>query len=108
MPCRDYMDDYRPEPQVPDLKSRLDKLSRIACKALAELEKYEDGGLETLILKDPEIAEWWAAHKEADRKAQEEAAAKQKKAAEKAAIARRKNEIKSKLTPEELKILGVK
>jgi hypothetical protein len=108
MPCRDYMDDYRPDPQVPELKNRLDKLSRIACKALAELEKYEDGGLETLILRDPEVAEWWSAHKEADRKAQEEEAARRRNAAKKAAMTRRKNEIKSRLTAEELKILGVK
>lgn len=108
MPCRDYMDDNRSDPMVQVLKDRLDTLSRIACKALQELEKYEDGGLETLILKDPEVADWWKAHKEADRKAQEEAAAKRRKAAEKAAITRRKNEIKARLTPEELKILGVK
>ncbi len=109
MPCRDYMDDNRgPDPMVSVLKDRLDTLSRIACKALQELEKYEDGGLETLILKDPEVDEWWRAHKEADRKAQAEAAEKRRKAAEKAALTRRKNEIKARLTPEELKILGVK
>jgi len=107
MPCRDYEDDYRPDPSVPILKERLDKLSRIACKALEHIEENADG-LEILILKDPEIAEWWAAHKEADRKAQAEAAEKRRKAAEKAALTRRKNEIKSKLTTEELKILGVK
>lgn len=107
MPCRTYDDDYRTVPDPATLE-KLDRLSRIACKALTELEKYEDGGLETLILKDPEVAEWWKAHKEADRKAQAEAAEKRKKAAEKAAMTRKKNEIKARLTPEELKILGVK
>lgn len=107
MPCRDYMDDNGPDPQVQVLKDRLDTLSRIACKALEHIEQSGDG-LEILVLKDPEIAEWWKAHKEADRKAQEEAAEKRRKAAEKAAITRRKNEIKARLTPEELKILGVK
>lgn len=107
MPCRDYMDDNGPDPQVGILKERLDKLSRIACKALQHIEESGDG-LEILILKDPEIADWWSAHKEADRKAQEAAAAKRREAAERAARTRRRNEIKAKLTPEELKILGVK
>lgn len=103
------MDDYRsgPDPQVAELKERLDKLSRIACKALTHIEESEDG-LEILVLKDPEVHEWWTAHKEADRKAQAEAAAKRKQAAEKAALNRKRNEIKSRLTSEELKILGVK
>lgn len=107
MPCRDYMDDNGPDPQIKILKERLDKLSRIACKALAHIEESKDG-LEILILKDPEIADWWSAHKEADRKAQEAAAAKRREAAERAALAKKKNEIKARLTPEELKILGVK
>jgi len=107
MPCRDYEDDYRPDPSVPALKERLDKLSRIACKALEHIEQTGDG-LEILILKDPEIAEWWSAHKEADRKAAAEEAARRRKIAEKAALTRKKNEIKARLTPEELKILGVK
>lgn len=107
MPCRDYMDDHGPDPEIGILRDRLDRLSRIACKALEHIEETGDG-LEILVLKDPEIADWWSAHKEADRKAQEESAAKRRKAAEKAAITRRKNEIKARLTPEELKILGVK
>jgi len=107
MPCRDYMDDHGPDPQVEVLKDRLNKLSRIACKALEHIEESGDG-LEILVLKDPEIADWWSAHKEADRKEREKEAAKRRAAAEKAAITRRKNEIKSRLTAEELKILGVK
>lgn len=107
MPCRDYTDDFKPDPLVYELKDRLDKLSRIACKALTHIEESGDG-LEIMILKDSEIAEWWAAHKEADRKAQVEEAERRRKIAEKAALTRRKNEIKAKLTPEELKILGVK
>ena len=107
MPCRDYMDDLAVDPQVGILKERLDRLSRIACKALQHIEESGDG-LEILILKDPEIADWWSAHKEADRKAQEAAAAKRRESAERAARTRRRNEIKAKLSPEELKILGVK
>lgn len=108
MPCRDYMDDRGPDPEVSALKSRLDTLSRIACNALEELEKYKDGGLEALVLKDPEVAEWWSAHKEADRKAKEEAAIKRKKAADARELNRKREEIKAKLSPAELKILGLK
>ena len=107
MPCRDYEDDYRPDPSVGMLKERLDKLSRIACKALTHIEETNDG-LEILILQDPEIAEWWSQHKENDRKAQEEAKKRRQEIAAKAALTRKRNEIKARLTPDELKILGVK
>ena len=107
MPCRDYMDDNGPDPEIGILRERLDRLSRIACKALEHIEESGDG-LEILVLKDPEIADWWSAHKEADRQAREEADKKRRAAAEKAALTRKKNEIKARLTPEELKILGVK
>ncbi len=107
MPCRDYSDEYRPDPEMPILKARLDKLSRIACKALTHIEESGDG-LEILILKDPEIQEWWTAHKEADRLEQEKIRAAREEAERKAALARRKAEIKSKLTAEELRILGIK
>lgn len=106
MPCRDYQDDYRSTAD-PAINEKLDRLSRIACKALEHIEASGDG-LEVLILKDPEIAKWWSAHKEADREAQEEAAKQRRVAAEKAAMIRRKDEIKARLTPEELKILGVR
>jgi hypothetical protein len=106
MPCRDY-DDYRTTPD-PAIKEKLDSLSRIACKALDYIEETDNAGLLALILKDKETADWWAEHKEADRKAKEEIAIKRRKAAEKAALTKRKNEIKARLSPEELKILGVK
>ncbi len=65
MPCRDYMDDVRsgPDPQVAELKARCDKLSRIACRALEHIEQSEDG-LEVLVLKDPEVQEWWHCYHE--------------------------------------------
>jgi len=106
MPCRSYDDDYRSVPD-PSVKAKLDMLARIACKALTHIEESADG-LEILILKDPEIQAWWSAHKEADRKAKEAEEARKRAIAEKAALTRRKNEIKAKLTPEELKILGIK
>ena len=97
MPCRDYMD--TPEYQR-DIQAKCDLISRIACKALQHIEDSGDG-LEMLILKDPEIAEWWTAHKEADRKEQERLRKEKEEARiRKAALA--------KLTPEEKKILRLK
>ena len=107
MPCRSYEDDY-PDPSIGKLKETNDKLARIACRALSFLEENDSIGMLALILEDEETADWWSGHKEADRKAQEELALKRKKAAEKAALTRKKNEIKARLSPEELKILGVK
>ncbi len=69
MPCQSYED---PRDTAADLKSLRDKLARIACAALTHIEESGDG-LEVLILKNPEVADWWRAHKEADRKAQERA-----------------------------------
>ena len=109
MPCRDYTDDVRsgPDPQVAELKARCDKLSRIACKALTHIEESEDG-LEVLVLKDPEIQEWWTAHKEADRKAREEEARRRAAAAEKRRLAKIKEETLASLTPDQIKALGLK
>lgn len=105
MPCQSYED---PRNDYHEREIR-DKLARIACKALTHLEELGDvGGLEVLILKDPEIAEWWHEHKEADRKAQAANEQKKKDAIARATLTRKKNAIKAKLTPEELKILGVK
>jgi hypothetical protein len=97
MACRDYRDD--PAYQR-DMQGELDILSRIACKALTHIEQSGDG-LEILVLKDPEIAKWWLAHKEADRKEQE----KLRKEQEKQML--RKSAL-SKLSAEERKALGIK
>jgi hypothetical protein len=99
MPCRSYPEDF-PEEMNKLTQEKLDVVSRIACKALQHIEDSNDG-LEILILKDPEIAKWWSAHKEADRKEQE----KKRKEAE---IKRLKKEALAKLTTEEKKILGLK
>lgn len=96
MPCRDYMDDV---PSI-NVQQKLDMLSRIACKALTHIEESGDG-LEMLILKDPEIADWWSAHKEADRRE------KERLAEEKRERRLRKTAL-SKLTDEEKDILGIK
>jgi hypothetical protein len=106
MPCRDYMDDV-PQSPVPDLKARLDMLSRIACKALDHIEESGDG-LEVLLLKDPEIADWWRAHKEADRKAAEAHERTRQIRMEKERLARIKAETIAQLSPDQKKALGIK
>jgi hypothetical protein len=102
MPCQSYGDDWRNEldhsSQIKALKKEADMLARIACKALTELEdnKIED----MLLLRDNEVREWWAKHKEDDRKAKEAREARERRAAiKKAALA--------KLSEEEKELLGI-
>jgi len=102
MPCRDYgSDDVSPTDswQYRDLKERADMLARIACKAMTELEnnKIED----LLLLRDDEVREWWAKHKEADRKAREQEERKQERLLLRRAALR-------KLSEEEKVALGLK
>ena len=103
MPCRDYASDRHSSPtdswQYHDLKVRADMLARIACKAMTELEnnKIED----LLLLRDDEVREWWAKHKEADRKAREKEERKQERLRLRRAALR-------KLTAEEKVALGLK
>ena len=108
MPCRDYMDDVDHSSTIRDMKERTDMLSRISCKALDSLDALNDGTLEALLLKDPEMHKWWIAHKEADRQAAE----KLRKANEKRVAEEHRKEVAksalAKLTPEEIKALGVK
>ena len=104
MPCKSYEDDYRSGSptdswQYKELKANNDKLARIACKAMTELESNSIGDF--LLLKDDEVRTWWLAHKEADRKAQEAAV-------EKARVAKVKRDALKKLTDEEKKVLGIK
>ena len=103
MPCRDYESDSYSSPtdswQYRDLKERADMLARIACKAMTELEnnKIED----LLLLRDDEVREWWAKHKEADRKAREKEQRKQERLRLRRAALR-------KLSEEEKIALGLK
>jgi len=103
MPCRDYESDSYSSPtdswQYREMKDRADMLARIACKAMTELEnnKIED----LLLLRDNEVREWWAKHKEADRKAQEKEKRKQERLRLRRAALR-------KLTAEEKVALGLK
>jgi len=84
-----------------------DKLARIACKALEHIEQTNDG-LEFVLMKDPEIHEWWMAHKKADRAAAAALEKKQKEAEIREARRKLKQEVLSRLTTEEIKALGVK
>ena len=105
MPCKSYEDYDSGSPNDSwqyrelKLKANNDKLARIACKAMTELERNSIGDF--LLLKDDEVRTWWLAHKEADRKAQEAAA-------EKARVAKVKRDALKKLTDEEKKVLGIK
>jgi len=102
MPCRDYgSDDVSPTDswQYRDLKERADMLARIACKAMTELENNRIEDL--LLLRDDEVREWWAKHKEADRKACEKEQRKQERIRLRRAALR-------KLSEEEKIALGLK
>ena len=105
MPCRDYPSDSYSDPadswqyRELKLKARADMLARIACKAMTELESNSIEDL--LLLKDDEVRTWWAAHKEADRKARETEERK------KQYLKLRRSALK-KLTDEEKKVLGIK
>lgn len=98
-----YDDNWRSAPsddrKIKELKSQADKLARIACKALNALEAMEKEDF--LLLKDNEVREWWAQHKEADRQARE---AEERKQSLKAAKAR----AMAKLTDEDKVLLGLK
>ena len=97
MPCMSY--DDRPDYSDREWKRKTDLLARIACKAMDALERT--GQEDFLLLKDDEVREWWAAHKEADAKAQAARAEKERHAElRRAALA--------KLTVEERKVLGIK
>lgn len=97
MPCRDYESDpgYDHREQY---KEQLDRLARIACKAMTELTKTGRGDF--LILKDDEVREWWEAHLEADRKEKARVAEQERRA-------RLKADALARLTDEEKEILGL-
>ena len=106
MPCRSYPEDF-PEEMEKMTKEKLDIVSRIACKALQHIEDSNDG-LEVLILKDPEIADWWSAHKEADRKAAQEHERTRIARLEKNRLEHIKQETLAQLSPDQKKALGIK
>ena len=97
MPCRDYSDDYRVVDNTETYKAIRDKLARIACKAMTQLEKVDP---DNKLFKNAEARDWWEAHKKADAEAAE--------ARRKAAEAKKKRQAAlAKLTDEERKILNL-
>lgn len=106
MPCRSYPEDF-PEAMTKLTQEKLDIVSRIACKALAHIEESGDG-LEILILKDPELSEWWAAHKKADAEEQRRIQELEEKKRATAERKQKKAAILAKLSPEERRILKSK
>jgi hypothetical protein len=102
MPCMSYETNWArnsDDHEVRKVKREADRLARIACQAMQTLEDM--GKADFLLLKDTEVREWWAAHKEADRKAREAFEAKLRREELKAAAL-------AKLTPEERAALGIK
>ena len=101
MPCQSYDTQWAEtsnDRDIKRLKKEADKLARIACRALQELE---DNGIEDmLLLKDDESREWWAKHKEADRKARAIVEAKERRE-------RVRQEALAKLSQEEREVLGI-
>ena len=101
MPCQSYDTNWATDHSDADirrLKRETDKLARIACRALEELER--NGIEDMLLLKDDETREWWAKHKEADRKAR--AVVEERERRE-----RVKEEALAKLSHEERELLGL-
>ena len=98
MPCRDYESDdgYSMREHY---KEQCDKLARIACAAMEELERQ--GKEDFLILKNEEVAQWQAKHKEADRKEKARIAEQERRE-------RVKQEALARLTEEEKELLGLK
>ncbi len=100
MPCRHYeSDDWGVARSAPQVKDELDRMARIACAAMEELVRQ--GKEDFLVLKNPEVAEWWAAHVKADR-------AEKARIAEQERRERVKKEALDRLTDEEKELLGLK
>lgn len=99
MPCRDYeSDNWDYSSENRKLKQQADKLARIACKAMQALEELEQEDF--LLLKDDEVRQWWAQHKEADRKEKARVAEKERRE-------RVKAEALARLSAEEKELLGL-
>jgi hypothetical protein len=107
MPCRDYDSDAEYfQQRERELKTKLDLVARVACKAMTELEAYEVHW--SIMLRDEEVRTWWSRHKELDAKARRLEEENRKKAQEKKRLAAIKKEVLSRLTDDEKKALGIK
>lgn len=101
MPCQSYDNDWdrgSDERKIRELKAQCDKLARIACKAMTELERNEVEDL--LLLQDDEVRVWWQKHKEDDAREQARLAEIERKE-------RVKAEALARLSAEERELLGL-
>jgi len=101
MPCQSYEDDWdrgSDERKIRELKAQCDRLARIACKAMTELERNEVEDL--LLLQDDEVRTWWKKHKDDD-------AREQARIAELLRRERVKEEALARLSAEEREVLGL-
>ena len=107
MPCISYETEWfhesrhRSHTEI-SLKTECDRLARIACKAMTQLEQLDP---ELKSFKDTEARKWWANHKKADKarmdkEAKEKAKLEEQEKLRQAALA--------KLTPEEIEAFGLK
>lgn len=104
MPCMSYESDWASSSKVSEvikIKEEADKLARIACRAMAALEKLDP----SMKAMNKEAMTWWEKHKEADRKRMAEEAKVKAKEKEKEKL---RSAALSKLTPEEIKAFGIK
>lgn len=109
MPCMSYDTNWVNDParsvrktaEVVALKSECDRLARIACKAMAALEKLDP---ELKTFKDQESRKWYAKHKKDDQARIEK---EQKEKAKKEAEEKLRREALAKLTPEEIAVFGL-
>lgn len=99
MPCRDYDDAVRYLDNTRTYQEQRDKLARIACRAMALLEK---NGIK---LDNKEANDWYRQHKIDDAREEARAVAAQEAKERKERL--RKSAL-SKLTPAERKELGIK
>lgn len=101
MPCQSYDTSWannHEEADVRRVKKEADKLARIACRAMEELER--NGIEDMLLLQDDETREWWAKHKEADAREKARVAEIERKE-------RVRAEALAKLSHEERELLGL-
>jgi len=101
MPCQSYEDDWdrgSDERKIRELKAQCDRLARIACKAMTELERNEVEDL--LLLQDDEVRTWWKKHKEDDAREQARLAEIERKK-------RVRAEALARLSAEEQEVLGL-
>ena len=109
MPCQSYESEWAVHSdsfEIRLLKAEADRLARIACVAMDMLKKHDP----SLTGMNTEALAWYKTHTEADKKriaAEAKAKAKADKQAA-AEVEKLRKEALAKLTPEEIKVFGIK